>query len=133
MSFLLIRSDPQEKHSPPLRAIGWQVDLHSYSWNPPTDVYETDTSFVIRVEVAGMHDADFSITVERDYLVVSGVRMDSNEHRSYHQMEIRSGEFSTGVELPPEVDSSRAEADYHDGFLTILLPKFRPTEIQIKS
>ncbi len=42
-------------------AIGWQVGVHSYAWSPPTDVYETDASFIVRVEVAGMRQSDFSI------------------------------------------------------------------------
>ena len=47
-------------------------------------------------------------------------------------MEIRFGEFSTAVELPPGVDVSKAEADYEDGFLNVILPKVKPTNINIK-
>jgi HSP20 family protein len=115
-----------------LQAIGWQVNIHSYSWSPPTDVYETDASFVVRVEVAGMRESDFSIDVDDDYIVISGVRVDAQEHRAYHQMEIRYGEFSTGVELPHGVNVDKSEADYEDGFLTVVLPKLVPTGIKIQ-
>jgi HSP20 family molecular chaperone IbpA len=115
-----------------LQAIGWQVNIHSYSWSPPTDVYETDVSFVVRVEVAGMRESDFTIDVDKNYLVISGVRVDAQEHRSYHQMEIRFGEFSTGVELPSGVNVDKAEAEYEDGFLTVVLPKLIPTGIKIQ-
>jgi HSP20 family protein len=115
-----------------LRAIGWQVNVHSYAWSPPTDVYETEASFVVRVEVAGMREADFMIKVEDNFLVVSGIRIESPERRAYRQMEIRFGEFSTAVEIPLGVDVGKADADYKDGFLNVILPKLKPTNVAIK-
>ena len=123
----------QTEHSfSALKAIGWQVGLHSYAWSPPTDVYENDSSFIVRVEVAGMRDSDFAINIEDNFLVISGVRSESPEWRAYRQMEIRFGEFSTAIELPLGVDVSKADADYKDGFLNVILPKIKPTNIIIK-
>ena len=131
MSSLLWKSDlPLELSG--LHAIGWQVGIHSYEWSPPTDVYETDVSFVVRVEAAGMRQSDFTIDAEDNFLVISGVRSENPERRVYRQMEIRFGEFSTAVELPIGVDVSKAEADYEDGFLNVILPKLKPTNINIK-
>jgi HSP20 family protein len=115
-----------------LRAIGWQLGVHSYEWSPPTDVYETDVSFVVRVEVAGLSGSDFKINVEDNFLVISGIRAEPPERRVYHQMEIRFGEFSSAVELPMGVDVTKAEAEYTDGFLNVVLPKIKPTNINIK-
>jgi HSP20 family protein len=133
MSPLLWKPDSQTERSfSGLRAIGWQVGVHSYAWSPPTDVYETDASFVVRVEVAGTRESDFTINVEDNCLVISGIRSESPERRAYHQMEIRFGEFSTAIELPLGVDVNKAEADYEDGFLNVILPKLKPTNINIK-
>ncbi len=133
MSPLLWKPDSQTERSfSGLRAIGWQVGVHSYAWSPPTDVYETDASFVIRVEVAGMRESDFTINIEDNFLVISGIRSESPERRAYHQMEIRFGEFSAAIELPLGVDMNKAEADYEDGFLNVILPKLKPTNINIK-
>jgi HSP20 family protein len=115
-----------------VRAIGWQVNIHSYAWSPPTDVYETEACFVVRVEAAGMNESDFTIDIQDNFIVISGVRSESQERRAYRQMEIRFGEFSTAVELPVGVDMNKAEADYKDGFLSVILPKLRPTNIPIK-
>jgi HSP20 family protein len=120
-----------EKPYVTLQAIGWQVNVKSYSWSPPTDVYETETGFVVRVEVAGMRQSDFSINIEKNYLVISGVRADLPERRAYHQMEIRFGDFSTAIELPSGVDVEKAEAEYEDGFLTVVFPKKKPADINI--
>ena len=115
-----------------IHAIGWQVGVHSYAWSPPTDVYETEASYVVRIEVAGMRQSDFSIDVEDNFLVISGVRSEAPERRTYHQMEIRFGEFSSAIEIPTGADVSKAEADYEDGFLYVIIPKLTPTKINIK-
>ena len=132
MSMLLIKDHKTESSFSGIRAIGWDVSLHSLAWNPPTDVYETDASFIVRVEVAGMRQSDFTIDVENNFLVISGVRMESPERRAYHQMEIRFGEFSSSVEVPAGVDVSKAEADYEDGFLNVFLPKITATTLNVK-
>ena len=131
MSSLLWKSDLPVEFSG-MRAIGWQVGIHSYEWSPPTDVYETDASFVVRVEAAGMRESEFKINVEDNFLVISGIRSESPERRVYHQMEIRFGEFSTAMELPIGVDVSKADAEYEDGFLNVILPKLKPANINIK-
>ncbi len=122
----------QERGPVTMQAVGWNVSIRSYAWSPPTDVYQTDASFVVRVEAAGMSGSDFTIDVQDRTLVISGVRVDSQERRAYHQMEIRFGEFSTSVELPAGVDTQHADADYEDGFLVILFPKIKPTGITIQ-
>jgi HSP20 family protein len=133
MSSLLGKPDAQPAHSfSGLRAIGWSVGVHSYSWSPPTDAYETEDRFVVRVEVAGMRESDFTINTEDNFLFISGIRTEAPELRAYRQMEIRFGEFSTAIELPLGVDVSKADADYQDGFLTVILPKLKPTNIPIK-
>lgn len=120
------------RHTRTIQAAGWQVSVHSYAWSPPTDVYETEASFVIRVEVAGIGEADFNIQVQKNMLIVSGTRSDSQERRAYRQMEIRYGEFNTGVELPPGLDLQHAQAEYENGFLTIIFPKLKPTGITVQ-
>lgn len=125
-------NDTAERAFSGIRAVGWQVGIHSYAWSPPTDVYETDASFVVRVEVAGMRQADFNINVEDNFLTISGIRAEEPERRAYQQMEIRFGEFNTSLELPHGVDTTRPEANYEDGFLRIILPKIKPTNIDIK-
>ena len=107
------------------RTMGWQVGMRSYAWSPPTDVYQTETNFVVRVEIAGMREADLSITIHQDCLVISGRRTEAVERRAYQQMEIRFGDFNTAVELPSGVNIDQAEAEYEDGFLTIVLPKIK--------
>ena len=100
---------------------GWQV--RSSVWNPPTDVYETESNLTIKVEVGGMRDEDFEVAIEKNILMISGVRPDRNERRAYHQMEIMYGKFEIAIQLPVELDIDNARAEYKDGFLTIIFPR----------
>jgi HSP20 family protein len=104
-----------------LHTVSWHV--RSSIWSPPTDVYETEENYVIKVEIAGMRDEDFDVAFENNILMISGYRSDLNERRAYHQMEIRFGRFELAVEVPVTLDIEKATAEYKDGFLTVVLPK----------
>jgi len=104
-----------------LQAVGWQ--LRANVWCPPTDIYETDEVFVVKVEVAGMREEDFEVAIEDNVLIISGNRPDSNERRAYYQMEIRSGKFEIALAIPAPTQAEMAVAEYKDGFLFVNLPK----------
>ena len=110
----------------------WRLTIRSPLWRPPTDVYETEESLVVRVEIAGMRDQDFSIELIGRILSIRGVRPDATSRRAYHQMEIRFGEFSIELELPLPVVSEQVEAVYNNGFLWITLPIARPRNIPVE-
>ncbi len=111
--------------------IHWRILARPHVWRPPTDVYEIEDALVVRIEVAGIKESDFSITLEDRYLSVHGVRPDISERRAYYQMEIPFGEFSIDIELPVVVETEAIEAVYRDGFLRIVLPKKRSRLIPI--
>jgi len=111
-------------------ALSWHV--RASVWAPPTDIYETEENFVVRIEMAGMRDEDFEVAVENNMLMISGNRPDLNERRAYHQMEIRFGKFEVAIEIPVPVEIDRATAEYKDGFLRMQLPKANPKTIKVE-
>jgi HSP20 family protein len=108
----------------------WHV--HSNLWTPPTDVYETEENFMVKVEIAGMREDDLEVSVEDQVLLIRGTRPDINERRAYHQMEIRFGKFEINLGLPRGLDLDNAAAEYKDGFLTIVFPKSQPKQIEVE-
>ena len=102
-------------------------------WRPPTDVYETDECVVVKVEIAGMEERDFAVSLDANVLTVSGVRNDPAAKLGYQQMEILYGHFETEVHLPRAIDEDRVEATYEDGFLQIRLPKAQPRQVPVVS
>lgn len=108
-----------------------RIASRQHVWRPPTDVYVNETSVVVRVEIAGMRDGEFSITLDDQYLMIRGFRSEIQEQRAYQQMEIRFGEFRTEVELPSPIKSEEVQAEYQDGFLFVTLAKDKPERISI--
>ncbi len=123
MPTIIRKSTPTivEAHREIYHSITWHV--RPSIWSPPTDIYETDDHFIVRVEIAGMREDDFEVAVENNILVIAGRRADLNERRAYHQMEIRFGKFEIAVEIPVPVNLEQAAAEYHNGFLMVKLPK----------
>ncbi|MFQ5943044.1 MAG: Hsp20/alpha crystallin family protein [Anaerolineales bacterium] len=110
----------------------WGIKRRTHTWRPPTDVYETDESYHVRVEISGMRGADFSVTFDKQTLVIRGMRSDEGSQKAYHQMEIAYGEFETAVQVPEAVRVPDIEASYVDGFLRVELPKAQPKVISIE-
>lgn len=96
---------------------------HTHQWRPPTDVTETDHAIIVTVEISGMDDGEFHITLQGSQLVISGTRPRTSGIYAYHQMEISYGEFSTETKLPAPVEAKGVNANYTDGFLTVTLAK----------
>ena len=123
--------DSNEEETPSV--ITWRLSVRRpHTWHPPTDLYETEDRYIIRVEIAGMNKEEFCVSLENNILIISGARPDMNLKRSFHQMEIPFGDFKTSIELPSPVDAEKVSAEYRDGFLNIHLPKILPIIIQIK-
>lgn len=110
----------------------WRIISRPHAWRPPTDVYETKNAIIIRIEIAGMRESDFTISLIERSLTIRGIRQDTAERRAYHQMEIAFGEFYSEVELPYAIISDKVEAVYHDGFLRITLPIAQPKHIIVE-
>jgi HSP20 family protein len=94
-------------------------------WRPPADLYECAGEYVVKVEIPGLSEDEFDLSLYDDVLVVSGNRlcaMPSDEARVY-SMEIRYGPFRLEVPVPPAIDPDRVSARYEAGFLLVKLPK----------
>jgi len=102
--------------------------LDSYSetyWVPNTDVYVTEGSLVITVELAGMRKEDLELTVEGNRLKISGQRPDGYRAPkcTFLVMEINYGAFESIIEVPAGYDLSHAKASYQNGFLRVDVPE----------
>jgi HSP20 family protein len=109
----------------------WVAARQHKAWRPPTDVYETDESVVVKVEVAGMQDEDFEIALDGKRLIISGIRRDPASKLGYQQMEIPYGHFETDVYLARAIDEEKIEATYQNGFLVVHLPKAKPRTVPV--
>jgi HSP20 family protein len=112
--------------------VRWLATGRPQPWRPPTDVYETEGKVVVKVEVAGMSDEDFAISLSNRSLRISGTRHDPDRKQAYLQLEIPYGHFCTEVFLPYAVAYDEIEATYESGFLTVVLPRAMARHVPIK-
>jgi HSP20 family protein len=96
-----------------------------HSWSPPVDVFETQNSYVVKMEIAGLELDNLSVTFEDGDLTLSGSRQDCglDPKVSCHQMEIPYGHFKRTMFISKNVDKDGITAGYVAGFLEIRLPK----------
>jgi len=103
-------------------------------WLPPVDVWETQTELVIQLDVPGCHPENISAEVVENQLVVTGERAAPTGAVRRYRTERWQGRFLRSFVVPREVDGEKIKADYHEGVLTIRLPKpeaARPRRIAI--
>jgi HSP20 family protein len=100
------------------------------TWQPLTDIYETDGSFVVKMELPGVKADDVEIHLENERLLVRGVRREerATEIKAYHQMEINYGRFERIILLRAAVSRDEISAHFEDGFLKITIPKALPRQ-----
>jgi HSP20 family protein len=92
---------------------------------PELDLSETETAIEVRMDVPGVTAKDIDIQVSGNVLMVSGERKEEKEEKgkTFHRVERRYGNFSRSITLPCPVVESEVAAEYHDGVLTVKLPK----------
>lgn len=102
------------------------MKLHSdLTWEPPTDVIETEREIVVVVEIPGMNGRDIDVVTDGRILKISGTRRNITPQcrKQFHKLEIQVGPFERLVELPVPVDHAEVSAHYEKGILTVTLLK----------
>jgi HSP20 family protein len=91
---------------------------------PAVNVFTDKNGTVLRMEVPGVPPENIQIETHGRTITVSGKReVKAPENGSFHRRERSVGEFSRSVQLPADVDVSRAEASCKHGILTVRIPK----------
>lgn len=95
-------------------------------WRPALDVFETEKSIFVRVELGGVRSGDIKVTVDGDTLRIHGARhapRGTADAVRLHRMEIAFGRFERTVRIGIPFDRDAVQAHLEDGFLTVELPK----------
>ena len=106
-------------------------------WQPPVDVHETESEFVLTAELPGLDREQISIDVEKNVLSLSGEKAApvGGDAESRHRVERRYGKFSRSFRLPSTVDAAAISATSVNGVLRVTVPKkeeTRPRSIKIE-
>ncbi len=93
------------------------------AFTPATDVYSTDDTVFVAVELPGVAVDDVSVHVDGRALTVRGTRHFSGEGAAYHRLERSYGEFRCDIALPADADAARRRVQLSGGVLTVEIPR----------
>jgi HSP20 family protein len=120
------------------------TDRNQGGFGFPVDLVEHDNELVVQAAVPGVRPDDVNLQVQGNTLTIDAeVRQDSRQPQGQpskdngngqqgqhqrqqprqHYQERRYGRFFRQIALPVPVDSTKAEARFDNGVLTVTLPK----------
>lgn len=96
------------------------------------DVAENDKTYVITAELPGVDEKDIEVSVRDGILTIRGQKLQVKEEGSEHRymQERRYGSFRRTFGLPKGTDEAKLDARFHNGVLTVSVPK--PAAAQIR-
>ena len=93
---------------------------------PSIDVKDKGNELLVTAEVPGLTDKDVELFVDNGTLTIRGEKKGEREERGYSERFF--GRFERKIPLPASIDDHKCKADFHDGLLSIHLPKSREAE-----
>jgi HSP20 family protein len=90
---------------------------------PLADVEETDDSYVVEIELAGVKRDDIDVSLDGRQLIVTGERKEKERVGILRRRTRVTGQFRYEVTLPNVDVDADVTANYSDGVLTVRVPK----------
>ena len=107
------------------------------AWEPPVEMFETDTEVVVKAALPDIDPKQVEITVTNDAITLKGETKHEEEHkeRNYYKREMQYGTFLRTLPFLAEVKGTEAKATYKDGVLEVKVPKSeraKATSVKVK-
>ncbi|SEO53065.1 HSP20 family protein [Halogranum amylolyticum] len=124
------RSNPFKDIEELFDRMGRGLEPSGLAHDVAVDVSETDDDVVVNADLPGYEKSDIDVTVDDNRLTIRAQRDRTTEGTDarYHRRERTHREIRRSLSLPTEIDESASSASYHNGVLTIVLPKRETTE-----
>lgn len=92
---------------------------------PSVDVVEKDNMFEVTADLPGVDEKNVEVKLSGDILTIKGQREERKEEKKqdYYLCERQFGAFERSFQVPENVDSSKIDASFKNGVLTLSLPK----------
>ena len=94
------------------------------------DVHEDEETYLIHMDLPGMNKDDINVNLEGRRLTISGERTLDTETdtANRYRTERFEGKFSRTFSFSKEIATSKIEALYKDGVLTLTIPKSKASK-----
>ena len=118
--------------------IGRSDESYSY-WTPAVDAWETEHAFVVQLDLPGLTPDQVDVNFDRNTLTIRGTRGATIPQAEKGDLRVflaerTPGSFTRSLRFPQYVESSKIEAAFTNGVLTITVPKAetaKPRKIEI--
>ena len=105
---------------------------------PAVDVKETDSEYLMEVELPGLSEKDVEVKLDNTLLTISSRKEEKKEEKKngYIMRERRSSSFARSFVLPEGIDRERISAEFKNGVLNLSFPKSpaaKPKTIEVKA
>lgn len=106
------------------------------NWSPAVDIYETEGELVVKADLPDVNEKDIDIRIENNTLTIAGERKfeEKINKDNYLRVERAYGTFARSFSLPNTVNAEGIHAEYHNGLLTVHVPKreeSKPRQIKV--
>lgn len=106
--------------------------------NTGLNMYETENTLVVEMEVPGIKEEDIDVNVSDGILTVMAHNATSEERKNEKGIKVYSSSvrnnFSYSTSLPSNIDTSKVDANLDNGILTIEIdkaPESKPKKIKV--
>ena len=96
----------------------------SAAYLPATDIFETDQTLTVIMEMPGVRKENVEINVENDVITVEG-RIDFSKYDGIRPVytEYNVGNYVRSFQLSSKIEQGAISAELKDGVMTLVLPK----------
>ncbi len=106
-------------------------------WSPAVDIYETEDELVFKADLPEVNQKDIDVRVENQTLTIAGERKFEKEEskKGFHRIERSYGNFVRSFAVPNTFDTDKIGAQFHNGVLTVTLPKkeaAKPRQVKVE-
>jgi HSP20 family protein len=122
----------------PLASTGrTQEAVSTQQWHPHVDISEDDKEYMLKADLPEVAKNDVKVSFREGVLEIAGERKQEKKEsgRRFHRTERSYGAFLRSFTLPAAAEGEKARAEFHDGVLTVRIPKsekLAPKAIEVK-
>ncbi len=117
----------------------WGGDLRTpdrtSAFFPKVDIEGRDGELRLTVELPGLEDKDFEVTIDGDLLTIKGEKKLEREvsGKAVSVVERADGSFERGFRVAWDVDPESVKASFKNGVLEVVIPRPEAEQSQVRS
>ena len=96
----------------------------------PVDLYQTDKGLTFDIACTGISKDEIEILIQDNLLRVNYTKSKDEREAEYIHRGIAKRSFNLGWKIDNKFDLSKADAEFKDGLLTIILPYAKGSELK---